>query len=81
MRLLAAIMIAVGLCTALSSGCSYFQKSDAPACATCAKGATEDLWCDGCKQGFVGGQAVTCKGCYDEKKGGAACAEHAKKEG
>ena len=33
----------------------------------------KDVWCEKCEKGFVGGEAVKCKGCHTAKTGGAAC--------
>ncbi len=57
------------------------SEGDAPAadvaakCATCEKGrGGEDLFCEDCKKGFVGGEeATTCPTCFIEKQGGPAC--------
>ena len=38
--------------------------------------AGEDTWCESCDKGFVGSEAVTCKGCYAKKTGAAeSCAD------
>ena len=40
------------------------------ACATCAKGkAGENLWCDDCNAGYVGGEKTGCQSCFEGKTG------------
>ena len=44
--------------------------------AQCAcKGGTEGktFWCDKCGAGYVDGQKVKCKGCYEAKTQGTPC--------
>jgi hypothetical protein len=44
-------------------------------CAACAKGkAGESVWCEDCNAGYVEGVKTGCKGCYQAKLGGPACA-------
>jgi hypothetical protein len=44
-------------------------------CKMCHSGATgQAVWCDGCKKGYAGGKATTCKGCFEQAKGGPKCA-------
>lgn len=42
-------------------------------CDLCERGkAGENLWCDECKVGFVGGDQVKCQPCFQGKSGGTA---------
>ena len=46
---------------------------DYQGCDLCARGeAGENLWCDECSVGFVGGEKVTCEACFTGKSGGTA---------
>lgn len=77
------LMVAiVGLAALGAAGCASghgphgqgMHEGGTMACEACAKGqAGESVWCDHCGAGFVGGQKVTCKGCYVAKTGGPAC--------
>jgi hypothetical protein len=72
---LSAAVVCLGACACpkASSGGSA-SGAAATACPMCAKGmAGETVWCEHCKAGFVGGEKVSCAGCYAAKTGGPPC--------
>jgi len=81
-----AVLLVVGVIGLGTMGCSMLccpATAKAAACQ-CADGkGGKDLWCADCNKGYVGGKAVTCKGCFAAKTGGEACKACAakKKEG
>ena len=47
--------------------------ADFEGCDLCARGeAGENLWCDECSVGFVGGQKIECEACFTGMSGGTA---------
>ena len=79
MRQIAMLFLLVGaLCVGLT-GCSTMGmgSSEVSACAGCDTAKTDGGWCDNCEVGFVDGEKVACKGCYENN--GEACANCAKK--
>ena len=49
------------------------ERADVSDCDLCRRGqAGENLWCDECAAGFIGGERVACKPCFAGKSGGTA---------
>lgn len=73
------LALAVSALLGLSLGACSTSHSAGGGCAACGKGkAGEAVWCESCSAGFVDGQKVKCKGCFQAKTGGPKCAACAK---
>lgn len=82
LTVVSAAALSVGACACPKDHTGHMQASGAHAmaCPMCSKGqAGETVWCDHCKAGFVGGEKVSCAGCYAAKTGGPACPMCSKK--
>ena len=67
MRQVAVLFLLSGALLVGMTGCAMMMGSEVSTCAGCDAAMESDGWCDSCSVGFMEGNKVTCKGCYENE--------------